>query len=72
MAEIIDLDFYRKFRVALPLRQEKLEEVQAQAEAKADAQADKLASKSKSLRRYRKHRKSLKRPIYRNHPNIQD
>lgn len=70
MAEIIDLDFYRKFRVALPLRQEKLEEVQAEAEAKAETQAEKLASKS--MRRYRKHRKSLKRPLYRNHPNIQD
>ncbi len=65
MAEIIDLDFYRKFRVALPLRQEKLAAVQ-EAEAKAEKPA------SKSMRRYRKHRKSLKRPLYRNHPNIQD
>ena len=43
---------------------------QTEAEAKAETQAEKLASKS--MRRYRKHRKSLKRPLYRNHPNIQD
>lgn len=57
MAEIIDLDFYRKFRVALPIRQQKAKE---------------RKEGGKSSRRARKPRKTIQRPIYRNHTNIPD
>ena len=57
MAEIIDLDFYRKFKVALPIRQR---------------DAEKRAEGSKSVRRHRRTRKTIQRPIYRDKTNITD
>lgn len=52
MAEIIDLDFYRKFRVALPIRQQK---------------ASRQREEARTIRRHRRPRRTgLQRPIHRN------